>query len=184
MNLDGIRRKVWERDRYHCQECGIPVGQGRGLRPHTHHMVPKSLGGSDEEKNLITLCQPCHTAKFDHRFMLAKVELKDSPQYVKHSLWQISLKLLDYVDVLDPRKFPDRDQVIQNIEKVQRHLDVVKELAEECEQTQMGKWFGEDGERREVEDVIEGIRIGWSARKKNRHRMISKGPKNKGLERT
>jgi len=182
MSLENIRRKVWERDRYRCQECGIRVGLGRGLRPHTHHMVPKSLGGSDQERNLITLCQPCHTAKVDHRFMLAKVQVKDYPQYIKHSLWQISLKLLDYADVLDPRKFPEGDLVIQNIEKLQRYLDVVKELAGECEPTQMGKGFAEDGKRREVEEVIEGIRISWTGLNQQKW-IIFKGAREKGLPR-
>jgi hypothetical protein len=27
---------------------------------HHHHLVPKSLGGSNEETNLITLCHECH----------------------------------------------------------------------------------------------------------------------------
>jgi hypothetical protein len=27
---------------------------------HQHHLVPKSLGGSDDERNLITLCGECH----------------------------------------------------------------------------------------------------------------------------
>lgn len=27
---------------------------------HDHHLVPRSVGGSDDESNLITLCNPCH----------------------------------------------------------------------------------------------------------------------------
>ena len=27
---------------------------------HDHHLVPRSVGGSDDEKNIITLCNPCH----------------------------------------------------------------------------------------------------------------------------
>ena len=25
-----------------------------------HHLVPRALGGADDESNLITLCRPCH----------------------------------------------------------------------------------------------------------------------------
>lgn len=27
---------------------------------HNHHLLPRVKGGSDDEKNLITLCHPCH----------------------------------------------------------------------------------------------------------------------------
>ncbi len=36
-------------------ECGC-----RNLRVQTHHLVWVSLGGSDEEDNLICVCKPCH----------------------------------------------------------------------------------------------------------------------------
>jgi HNH endonuclease len=32
---------------------------GRGVLHH-HHLVPKAEGGSDDETNLITLCEACH----------------------------------------------------------------------------------------------------------------------------
>lgn len=176
MKLEEMRRKVWERDRYRCQECGIQVGRGPGLRPHTHHVVPKWLGGSDEERNLRTLCQPCHTAKADHRFMLAKVPIEDYPQYIKQSIWEISLNLLAYADVLNPRQFPDRDEVIEHIKKVKQSLEVVQELAKECGQEGKGKVPEDNGQTRQVEDVIEGIRIAWS-RDNRRRGMIWKRAK-------
>ena len=38
----------------HCAACGAQENL------HFHHLTPKSLGGSDDETNLITLCGDCH----------------------------------------------------------------------------------------------------------------------------
>jgi len=38
----------------HCVACG----QSGNL--HQHHLVPRSIGGSDDETNLLTLCGSCH----------------------------------------------------------------------------------------------------------------------------
>ena len=38
-----------------CHDCGV---ERDGL--HKHHIVPKSLGGSNDPSNLVTLCANCH----------------------------------------------------------------------------------------------------------------------------
>ena len=38
----------------HCVACG----QSGNL--HQHHLVPRSIGGGDDETNLLTLCGSCH----------------------------------------------------------------------------------------------------------------------------
>lgn len=50
------RYYVFERDNYTCQVCGA-----KGKILHTHHIVYKSLGGTDRALNLITICTDCHT---------------------------------------------------------------------------------------------------------------------------
>ena len=46
------RQAVYDRDRV-CRLCG--------KRPHhTHHIIYRSHGGNNSEKNLIALCQRCH----------------------------------------------------------------------------------------------------------------------------
>jgi len=49
-----------------CRNCGI---EGEAL--HKHHIVPKSLGGKDDDTNLIDLCIKCHglahSSKWDGR---------------------------------------------------------------------------------------------------------------------
>lgn len=57
-----IKAHIIDRDGYKCQMCGITqddaLGNGHGLC--AHHIVPSNAGGSDDDENLITLCQSCH----------------------------------------------------------------------------------------------------------------------------
>ena len=48
------RRAVYRRDGYRCALCD----DVRGLQ--IHHAMPRSVGGSDNEMNLVTLCWRCH----------------------------------------------------------------------------------------------------------------------------
>lgn len=51
------RYAVYDRDGWKCLHCG--TGEGLTL----DHIVPWSLGGSDDMDNLQTLCQPCNSSK-------------------------------------------------------------------------------------------------------------------------
>lgn len=51
-----LRRQVFERDNWRCQNCGV----SQNLQVH-HRQLRSHLGG-DSEDNLITLCCHCHTA--------------------------------------------------------------------------------------------------------------------------
>lgn len=53
-----IRYYVFARDNYTCQVCGK-----KGGILHTHHIIYKSLGGTNRAKNLITICTDCHTSE-------------------------------------------------------------------------------------------------------------------------
>ncbi len=52
-------RQVKERDAYQCQICGDRKGDPY-CQLHSHHIVPRSKGGSDDLENLITICDLCH----------------------------------------------------------------------------------------------------------------------------
>lgn len=58
------RRVVHARDGYRCTSCGCQVGRDADV----HHLLPRSMGGTDELANLVTLCDGCHAA---HHPMLA-----------------------------------------------------------------------------------------------------------------
>lgn len=53
------RRAILARDRYACVECGTACRSSDG---DVHHLLPKSVGGTDEPSNLVTLCDGCHAA--------------------------------------------------------------------------------------------------------------------------
>jgi len=64
----GVSESVWEynrkralqRDDGQCQDCGAV-----DRRVHVHHKKPRSKGGSDALRNLITLCPDCHAERHD-----------------------------------------------------------------------------------------------------------------------
>ena len=68
-----IKMEVLSRDGFSCVDCGTPVfalinksRQGTGdMQAEIDHIVPFSLGGSNESSNLQTLCSPCNKKKSD-----------------------------------------------------------------------------------------------------------------------
>jgi ATP-dependent DNA helicase RecQ len=53
-----IRRQVLHRDGFRCVSCGELLGQDADV----HHLLPRSMGGTDEMSNLVTLCDGCHAS--------------------------------------------------------------------------------------------------------------------------
>ena len=53
------RKRVYRRDGYRCALCDSPK------YIQIHHVVKRSLGGTDSEQNLITLCADCHALAHD-----------------------------------------------------------------------------------------------------------------------
>jgi 5-methylcytosine-specific restriction endonuclease McrA len=49
-----LRRRVLERDNWHCQDCG----SSKDLQ--VHHLTLRSKLGDDALDSLITLCASCH----------------------------------------------------------------------------------------------------------------------------
>ncbi|MBM2711040.1 RecQ family ATP-dependent DNA helicase [Mesorhizobium caraganae] len=52
-----IRQQVLQRDGYCCVSCGIRL---KSVDADVHHLLPRSMGGTDEMSNLVTLCDGCH----------------------------------------------------------------------------------------------------------------------------
>lgn len=55
--FENTRAMVLNRDNYTCQYC---KGKHKDSKLEVHHIIFRSQGGSDESKNLITLCHTCH----------------------------------------------------------------------------------------------------------------------------
>lgn len=64
-----VRKMVYRRDGFQCIACG----DSRGLQ--IHHVVHRSVGGSDFPENLVTLCMKCHAAAHGMRWA-------DYPDYI------------------------------------------------------------------------------------------------------
>jgi hypothetical protein len=166
--FENVKRQVWARDAYRCQECGIPVAVRGGAKPQTHHKVPRSAGGTDDPDNLITLCQPCHSTKLGHTFMLPRTPVEDYPHYIKWFLWDLSTNLLAYAATYDPMRPPAPLTALRMLASSRKLLESVSDLAVQCENRGIGS--GEmplpesvDQERRELEGIITGLRIAWSS---------------------
>jgi hypothetical protein len=55
-----VRFSVFVRDKYTCQYCGR---KGPDISLHLDHRLPVSLGGSNDESNLLTACSECNLGK-------------------------------------------------------------------------------------------------------------------------
>jgi hypothetical protein len=59
-----LRDRVESRARRRCEFCHAPQ-RVSGYRFHVDHVIPTSLGGSDDEGNRALACGPCNLAKSD-----------------------------------------------------------------------------------------------------------------------
>lgn len=55
------RRRILERDGYHCVMCLREPTDHRFL--HVDHILPRSKGGPNDDENLQTLCRSCNLHK-------------------------------------------------------------------------------------------------------------------------
>jgi len=51
------KSQVFERDNFQCRLCG---DNNSDVELQTHHLTPRSIGGSHGAYNLITVCESCH----------------------------------------------------------------------------------------------------------------------------
>ena len=53
-----IYDRIRQRDNHTCRVCRKQ--DSKGARLHVHHVIPRRMGGPDEDWNLATLCPSCH----------------------------------------------------------------------------------------------------------------------------
>lgn len=67
-----IRKKVYERDNYTCQDCGFKGIPGNGKKfIQAHHIIETTNGGPHTLENMITVCGECHL-KRDRKYWQEK----------------------------------------------------------------------------------------------------------------
>ena len=90
------REAVLHRDNYTCQCCGK-----RHIRLEVHHIIFRSLGGTNDERNLITLCEKCHKLVHDGLLILTKKPKKLNLKYATQMSIIRSQLLKIYSDAIE-----------------------------------------------------------------------------------
>lgn len=73
------REAILNRDGYACQICSK-----KHTRLEVHHIIFRSQGGTDDEDNLITLCEDCHVGIHNGKIVLNKKSKKTNLKYATH----------------------------------------------------------------------------------------------------
>ena len=98
------REAVLRRDNYTCQCCGK-----KHTRLEVHHVIFRSKGGTDDEKNLITLCEKCHKAIHNGAFILIKKPKKLNLKYATQMSIIRSQLLKIYPDAIETFGFVTKE---------------------------------------------------------------------------
>jgi 5-methylcytosine-specific restriction endonuclease McrA len=72
-----IRHEVFVKDGFKCVECGATNQQ---TRLHVDHILPVAQGGTDELRNLQTLCEECNLAKNNRMWVGGTGESVEQPE--------------------------------------------------------------------------------------------------------
>lgn len=73
------KEAILNRDKYTCQVCGK-----KNVRFEVHHIIYRSQCGTDDENNLITLCEDCHSRVHDGKIVLTKKPKKLNLKFATH----------------------------------------------------------------------------------------------------
>lgn len=73
------KEAILNRDKYTCQVCGK-----KHTRLEVHHIIYRSQGGTNDENNLITLCEDCHSKVHDGKLAITKKPKKMTLKYATH----------------------------------------------------------------------------------------------------
>ena len=113
------REAALHRDNYTCQCCGK-----KNCRLEVHHVKFKSNGGTDDEENLITLCEDCHKGVHDGTVILSKKPKKSKNlKYATHMSIIRSYLLKKYPNAIETFGFvTSENRNHLNLEK-DHHID-------------------------------------------------------------
>lgn len=81
-----LRFEILRRDNHACRYCGATAPD---VKLHVDHVIPTTLGGTDDPTNLVAACAPCNTGKASTSPDEAHVQEADSRAY----LWAAAMKV-------------------------------------------------------------------------------------------
>lgn len=108
------REAILHRDNYTCQYCGK-----KHTRLEVHHIIYRSKGGTDDEKNLIALCKKCHDAVHAGILIITKMPKKLNLKYATHMSIVRSRLLKVYPEAIETFGFVTKEN--------RNHLNLPKE---------------------------------------------------------
>lgn len=108
------REAVLHRDNYTCQCCGK-----KHVRLEVHHIIYRSKGGTDDEKNLIALCKKCHDAVHAGILIITKMPKRLNLKYATHMSIIRSRLLKVYPEAIETFGFVTKEN--------RNHLNLPKE---------------------------------------------------------
>lgn len=108
------REAILHRDNYTCQYCGK-----KHTRLEVHHIIYRSKGGTDDEKNLIALCKKCHDAVHAGILIITKMPKKLNLKYATHMSIIRSRLLKVYPEAIETFGFVTKEN--------RNHLNLPKE---------------------------------------------------------
>ena len=108
------KEAILHRDNYACQCCGA-----KNTRLEVHHITYRSKGGTDDEKNLITLCKKCHDAVHTGILIITKIPKKLNLKYATHMSIIRSQLLKVYPEAIETFGFVTKEN--------RNHLSLPKE---------------------------------------------------------
>ncbi len=79
-----IRGMVLDRDSHSCLGCGVDLSARPEWMREVHHILPRILGGTDDPRNLKTLCNACHRPLTE--ILMLKMEPKDETERMEADL--------------------------------------------------------------------------------------------------
>lgn len=100
------RAAILDRDKYTCQYCGA-----KNTRFEVHHIKYRSQGGTDDEANLITLCEDCH-----HKVHTGEITINKKTR-------QLPLKHATHMNIIGSqlfRQYPNAKETFGFITKANR----------------------------------------------------------------
>ena len=128
------KEAVLHRDNYTCQLCGK-----KNVRLEVHHIIYRSQGGTDDENNLITLCEDCHSAVHDGKLTIDKKPRKMNLKHATHMSIIRSQLLKVYPNAIETFGFVTKEN--------RNHLSLPKEhYIDACVIASDGKEFNPNDE--------------------------------------
>ena len=113
------REAILHRDNYTCQCCGK-----KNCRLEVHHVKFKSNGGTDDEENLLTLCEDCHKGVHAGTVTLDKKPKKNKNlKYATHMSIIRSYLLKKYPDAIETFGFVTSENRNHLKLKKDHHID-------------------------------------------------------------